>query len=215
MKTSIAIADDHHLVAQALTALIQKFDEYEVLFVAENGRDLIQNLRRSQKPDILLLDISMPDMDGFETAHHLKQHYPDIRVIVLTMADRQEHIYRMVRNGVRGYLLKGCRPHELRQALDDVRSKGYHYSEFLTSRLVRSLNQPDQGHATDGSDLNNREYEFLKLACSDLTYAQIADKMCVSTRTVDGYREAIFHKMSVKSRTAMALEAVRRGLVQL
>lgn len=215
MKTSIAIADDHHVVAQALADLIAKFENYEVLFVADSGRDLLRYLHRGQKPDILLLDISMPDMDGFETSAYLQQHHPDVKMIALTMNDRQEHIVRMVRNGVRGYLLKGCRTSELRQALDDVRTKDYHYSEFLTSRLIRSINRTEQGTSADCYAFSDREYEFLKLACSDLTYAQIADKMCVSTRTVDGYREAIFQKMNVKSRTGMALEAVRRGIVQL
>ncbi|WP_128543017.1 response regulator transcription factor [Larkinella soli] len=213
MKTSIAIADDHRLLAQALSDLIQKFDDYEVLFVAENGRDLIRYLNRGEKPDIVLLDVSMPEMDGFETAAYLKQHHPGIKVMVLSMMDREEHIVRMVRQGAKGYLLKGCRPSELRQALDDLRTKGYHYSDFFTDKLIRSLNPDGGSNPAAFFNFSDREFEFLKKACSELTYNEIADRMCVSSRTVDGYRESVFQKMNVKTRVGMVMEAIRWGLI--
>ena len=214
VKTSIAIVDDHRLLAQALADLIQKFENYEVRFVAENGRDLIRYLNRGDCPDIVLLDVNMPEMDGFETAAYLKAHCPTIKVLALSMMDREENIVRMVRNGVRGYLLKGCRPAELRLALDDLRTKGYHYSDFMTDRLVRNLNPVENNTPGSYFNFNERELTFLKWACSELTYVEIADKMCVSARTVDGYREAVFQKMQVKTRVGMVLEAIRWGLVQ-
>ncbi|RYC71929.1 MULTISPECIES: response regulator transcription factor [Spirosoma] len=215
MSTSIAIADDHHLLAEALADLIQKFDRYEVLFIAENGRDLLTRLQRGPLPDIALVDLNMPEMDGFETAVQLRQLYPSVRVMALSMTDREEHIVRMLRNGARGYLLKGCRSTELRQALDDVMEKGYYYSDFLTHRLVRSLSTTDLIASKPMFGLNNRESDFLKLACSELTYNDIADRMCVSPRTVDGYRETVFQKMGVRTRVGMVIVAVRCGLVEL
>ncbi len=215
MKTTIAIADDHLLFAQPLSEYIQKLDGYEVLFITENGRSLLSHLRRKQIPDILLLDIDMPDMDGFETAQYLQQQYPEVRTIALTMFDREEYVARMMRYGVRGYLLKGCRTSELRLALDDVRTKGHYYSEFLTRKLIRNLT-PGETTANAGlPQLNERETNFLRLSCSDLTYVEIADQMCVAPRTVDGYREALFQKMNVKSRVGMVLEGLRLGLVEL
>ena len=214
MPTTIAIADDHLLMAQALSELIEKIDGYEMLFVAANGRDLITHLKRRQIPDILLLDISMPEMDGFETAKYLREHYPEITILALSMSDRDEDVTRMIRYGVSGYLLKGSRPSEFRRALEDVRTKGTHYSEFLTERLVRSLHGPG-ADAVNTITLNDREAKFLQLSCSDLTYVEIADKMCVAPRTVDGYRESLFQKMNVKSRVGMVLEALRHGLVDL
>lgn len=213
MNTSVAIADDHRLLAQALSDLIQKFDGYDVLFVADNGHDLLNHLRRKQIPDILLLDLNMPEMDGFAAAEYLQQHYPDIRVLVLSMFDRDEQVARVMRYGVQGYLLKGCRPSELRLALDDVRTKGFHYSEFLTRKLIRNLS-PGEPTASP-LRLNEREVAFLRLASSDLTYVEIADRMCVAPRTVDGYRETLFQKLNVKSRTGMVLEGLRLGLVEL
>lgn len=215
MPISIAIADDHHLVAEAISDLIQKFDSYDVLFVAENGRDLLNRLQRGPLPDIALVDLHMPGMDGFETTVQLRQLHPTVRVLALSMTDREEHIVRMIRNGAKGYLLKGCRSAELRRALDDVMDKGLSHSEFLTNQLIRSLNAPEPVASTTAFKLNGREYNFLKLACSELTYNQIADKMCVSPRTVDGYREVVFQKMNVRTRVGMVMGAIRHGLVAL
>lgn len=213
--TTIAIADDHQLLAQALSDLIQRFDGYEMLYVAENGRDLIEKMQVSGIPDILLLDINMPEMDGFETAAYLQQHHPDLKILTLSMMDRDEHITRMIRLGVRGYLLKGCRPSELRLALDEIKTKGFYYSEFLTRHLLQSIQEAKVTINPALNQLNDRELQFLKLACTDLIYSEIADKMCVSLRTVDGYREGIFHKFQVKSRVGMVMEALRRGIIVL
>ncbi|WP_080055113.1 response regulator transcription factor [Spirosoma aerolatum] len=216
MPAYIAIADDHYLVAAALADLIKKFDNYDVLLVAENGRDLLEKLEHSsQLPDIVLLDINMPEMDGFETASQLRQRYPTVRVLVLSMNDREDHLIRMVRNGARGYLLKGCRPSELNLALNEIMTKGFYYSEYFTTQLIRNLTGPSSNGTISVFNLNEREYEFLKLACSDLTYNDIADRMSVSPRTVDGYREAVFQKMNVKNRVSMAIKAVKYGLIDL
>ncbi|QJD77458.1 response regulator transcription factor [Spirosoma rhododendri] len=215
MPISIAIADDHTLVAEAFANLIQKFDAYQVSIMAANGRDLLNQLCHLPLPDIALVDLTMPVMDGFETTAQLRELYPSVRVLALSMSADQEHIVRIMHNGARGYLLKGCRAPELRQALDDVMEKGMHYSDFLTSQLLGNLNKPVAVSPASAFDLNNREYRFLKMACSELTYNQIADQMCVSPRTVDGYREMVFQKMSVRSRVGMVIKAVRYKLVDL
>lgn len=215
MPTSIAIVDDHHLVAAALSDLVRKFENYDVLLIAENGRDLLDQLAtHSHLPDIVLLDLMMPVMDGFETLVQLRQLYPNIHVLVLSMNDHEEKIVRMIRHGARGYLLKGCRPAELLRALDDLMEKGFYSSDFLTNHLIRNLNTPRDKDSVSYINLNAREYEFLKLACSELTYSEIAQKMNVSPRTVDGYREIVFQKMNVKTRVGMVIEAIRHGLIE-
>ncbi|GAB4039699.1 response regulator [Spirosoma gilvum] len=216
MPTYVAIADDHHLVAAALSDLIRRFDTYEVILIAENGRVLLQKLEQApQLPDIVLLDVNMPEMDGFATAARLRERYSAIRVLALSMEDREEQIVRMVRNGALGYLLKDCQPDELRQALDDVMTKGYYYSDFLTSKLITTLMAPPGNGLYIPFNLNERELEFVKLACSELTYTEIADKMSLSPRTIDGYREIVFQKMNVRTRVGMAIQAIRSGMIEL
>lgn len=213
MKHTVAIVDDHELIAKAIAGLILQFTDYEVLFDAENGKELIRHFKLNQIPEIVLLDINMPEMDGYETALWLKNNHPEVKVLALSMNDKEESIVKMLRNGARGYLLKGCRPSELREALDSLINKGFYYTEFVTHRLVKSLNPDFMLNPIDSLSLSERETEFIQLACSDFTYLEIADKMCVSPRTVDGYRESVFVKLNVKSRVGLALEAIRLGLV--
>lgn len=215
MKYTVAIVDDHELVAKAIAGLVGQFADYEVLFDAENGKELIKHFKLNHIPDVVLLDINMPDMDGYETSLWLKNNYPEVKVLALSMNDKEEAIVRMLRNGVRGYLLKGCRPSELRDALDSVINKGFYYTEFITSRLIKSLSADFVLNPIEALGLNEREAEFVQLACTDMTYVEIADKMCVSPRTVDGYRESLFVKFNVKSRVGLAVEAIRLGVVQV
>lgn len=220
MKTSVAIVDDHRLLAEALANLINRLTDYEVLFCAENGQDLFVKLEQHATPQIVLLDVNMPVMNGHSTLIRLHECYPAIRVIVLSMLDDEQTVVAMMRQGTCGYLLKGCQPAELRQALDDVRDKGLYASAFTTGHLLGQLNRTAAVATTpttkrtgnDPNHLNDRERTFVRLACSEMTYVEIADKMCVSPRTVDGYREAVFEKMHVKTRVGLVMEAIRLGL---
>lgn len=219
MPFQIAIIDDHRLVAAGIADLIRKFENYDVQLMAENGLDLLSQLEQSsQLPDIALVDVNMPEMDGFETTEQLRLRYPAIRVLVLSMEDREDQIIRMIRNGARGYLLKDCRPAELRQAFDDVMSKGFYYSDFLANHLVNNLVAPSTHPVStppQSFNLNDREQEFLTLACSELTYNEIADRMFVSPRTVEGYRDSVFQKLNVKTRVGMVLVAIKHRLVKI
>ena len=216
MPTSIAIVDDHEMVAEGFANLIQKFDDYEVMFTVGNGPDLLHRLQRGLFPDIVLLDLCLPDVDaGFETATQLFEQHPTVRVLVLTTYDKEEYVVRMMRSGARGYVLKGAHSSELRRALDNIMTKGFYYSDFLSAQLIRSINTPEPAHPSVPFNLKKSELTFLKLACNDdeLTYYAIADRMCVSPRTVDGYRESVFQKMGVKSRSGMVKKAIANKLV--
>ncbi|MCF0069494.1 response regulator transcription factor [Dyadobacter sp. CY261] len=215
MKSTIAIVDDHTLMATALSGLVRQYQDYEVLYDVQSGRDLMHRLRQNMIPEIILLDVNMPEMTGFEVALWLKDNHPGIRVIALSMNDKEEAIVKMLRNGACGYLLKGCKAHELKTALDMVVSKGFYYSEFMTSQLIRSLSMPVTEDVATRLGLTQREKDFIQLACGDLTYIEIADKLCVSPRTVDGYREAVFQKMEVKSRTGMVIAAIRLKIISI
>jgi two-component system, NarL family, invasion response regulator UvrY len=213
----VALADDHILLRNGLAGLINGFDGYTVLFEANNGQDLMNTLDTNNLPDLVLLDINMPVKDGFETALWLKQNHPDIKVLALSMYDNEPSIIKMLRNGAKGYLLKDTAPKEFKTALDAVMSKGFYYSEMVTGKLIHAVNNMDepQQQKNSFSKLNEKETEFLKLACTEMTYKEIADKMFLSPRTIDGYRDALFEKLNVKTRVGLVMYAIKTGLVQV
>lgn len=208
---NIALVDDHVLLRNGLAELINGFAGYRVTLEVGNGRELTQRLDPAHLPDIALLDIHMPFMDGYATAEWLKKNHPSVKILALTMEDHETAIIRMLRCGASGYLLKDTETSEFRTALDTLVARGYYHSDLVTDALMKSLN--GTAKAQTARDLNAREIEFLKLCCSDLTYKEIADKMCLSVRTIDGYREDLFQKLGVRNRAGLVMFAMREGLV--
>src|SRR5690349_10896167 len=214
-QIKVALVDDHVLLRNGLASLVKSFGEYTVIFEANNGRHFIEQLQAKAVPDVVLLDINMPEMDGYDTALWLKKHYPEIKVLALSMYDNENAIIRMFKASAKGYILKDCDPLELRTALDSVVRKGYYYSEMVTGKLIYTLNQLDEEESNIKQlvQLNEREIEFLKLACTEMTYKEIADRMFLSPRTIDGYRDALFEKLSAKTRVGLVMYAIRNGIV--
>jgi len=215
LKPSVVLVDDHVLLRTGLANLIRSFGEYAVLFEAGNGHDFIRQLKPRSLPDIVLLDINMPDMDGYETALWIKRNHPEIKILALSMYDTDNSIIRMLKNGVKGYILKDSDPAELKMALESVINKGFYYSEMVTGKLIHTINTLDipDHHARHVLTLNDRELEFLKLACTECTYKEIAEQMYLSPRTIDGYRDTLFEKLNVKTRVGLVLYAIRNGIV--
>jgi DNA-binding NarL/FixJ family response regulator len=214
----LGIVDDHKLFRKGLISLIEMaYPKCEILFEADNGVDLQQKLKSPNLPEIIIMDVNMPGMDGFESAQWLKENHPEIKVLVVSMVEREEAIVRMLKLGVKGYLSKDVEPHELGEALRSINNRGFYYTDFLTGKLVLSLQSEETGKEKVNRQLqiNDREKLFLQLACSELTYNEIADKMFLSPKTIDGYRNSLFEKLHVKSRVGLALYAVKNGLVSL
>lgn len=214
---NLALVDDHTLFRKGMISLLDLVGiPFRVLFEASNGQELMSRIGNQDEPDIILLDINMPGMDGPATVQWLKAHYPLVKVLVVSMVEKEEIIVRMLKLGVKGYLCKDVEPKELGEALTAIQNKGFYYTDFITGKLVHSIQQDDSRVSTNESgQLNDREREFLKWVCSDLTYTEIAAKMFLSPKTVDGYRNALFEKLNVKSRVGLALFAVKQGLVDL
>ena len=215
----LALVDDHTLFRKGLINLIELVcSDCDILFEADNGFDLQQKITKENEPDILLLDVNMPKMDGFATVQWLTENFPLVKILVVSMVEKEESIVRMLKLGVKGYLSKDVEPQVLGEALNDIMNKGFYYTDFITGKLVHALNSnnnPDKVKTDAMRLMNDREKDFLQLACSELTYNEIAGKMFVSPKTIDGYRNALFEKFNVKSRVGLVLFAIKNELVVL
>jgi two-component system invasion response regulator UvrY len=211
-KIRIAIADDHIVMRNGLAELVTKLG-YNVLFEGSNGREIIDRISVKNLPDIVLMDINMPEMDGFATSNWFKANYPKVKILALSTYDDEGAIIRMLKNGARGYLLKSSEADELKRAIESVHAKGFYYSEIVTGTLFRSIREDEEAGIV--SNLNDREIHFLELAPTEMTYKEIAAVMHVSPRTVDGYRETLFEKLGVKSRIGLVLFAIKNRIVHV
>ncbi|MGZ5218955.1 MAG: response regulator [Chitinophagaceae bacterium] len=218
VKTSkniqVAIADDHSLLRSALAKLINTFEGYTVVMEADNGKDLCEKIVKSVLPDIVLLDINMPEMDGFETTQWLHRKYPHVKVLTLSMLSDERSIIKIFRLGAKGYLLKNADPRELREALDAIMDKNVYLSEYVSSKLVSGLHN-DADVDIREVVLNEKEREFLRWTCSELSYKDIAEKMFISPRTVDDYRQSLFNKLKVHSRVGLVMYAIRNKIAEV
>ena len=215
MSITLALADDHVLLRNGLASLLEDL-EYQVIFQADNGKQFIEKLKIHDAPDVALMDINMPEMDGYDTTLWLKKNYPSIKVLALSMYDDENAIIRMLKNGAKGYILKDTDPFELETAIHALVTKGFYHSELVSGTLIHTINHldsPEHAGAKEMYGLNEREIEFLKFICTDLTLKEIADRMHVSPRTVDGYRDALLEKLECKSRVGLAIFAIKNGIV--
>ncbi|MBN8837405.1 MAG: response regulator transcription factor [Sphingobacteriia bacterium] len=216
-EIKIAIVDDHAMFRKGLCMLVNLFPNHTVLFDAENGKDFIKQLNENDLPHIVLLDINMPEMDGYETANWVKQNYPEIKILALSTMDSEAAIIKMIKCGAKGYVLKDANPEELKLAFSELLAKGFFYNELVSRKILNSVNAlVDEHHEVNKLlNLSERELEFLKLSCSEKSYAQIAKEMFVSERTVDGYRDALFKKLNITTRVGLVMYAIKNGIVQL
>jgi DNA-binding NarL/FixJ family response regulator len=215
--TKIALVDDHSLLRGSLASLINSFEGYNVVLEADNGKDFIHQLQTHPHPDIVLLDITMPEMNGFETAAWIKKNLQQTRVLVLSMMDDDTAIIAMLKEGARGYILKDSKPLIFRQALDNIRDKGFFMNELVSNKMLNYVvgDEKKTNYANVLTQLTEKETTFLRLACSELTYKEIAAEMGLSPRTVEGYRDELFKKLNVMSRVGLVMLAIKNGLYKL
>jgi two-component system invasion response regulator UvrY len=211
MQTNkLILADDHILLREALANLINNFDEFNVTATAGNGEEVIKALENGCQANIILMDLNMPKMDGYETAKWMAQRYPAIKIVILTMYDSEIALIRLLQAGVNGFLKKDIHPSELKNALLTIAAGEYYYSNHTTNKIA-SLFRKQSG--VEKAILNDNEIEFLKLASTDMTYKEIAHAMKMTPRHIDSYRDALFTKLDVKSRVGLAIYAVKNGIV--
>jgi DNA-binding NarL/FixJ family response regulator len=210
----IIIVDDHLLFSQALNGLISNYKEFNILTVLSDGSELVgyvSNVNNIQ-PEIVLMDIQMPIMNGIEATDWLKEHKPEIKVLALSMECDETTILKMLRAGAKGYLLKDIHPTVLHHALLEVHQNGFYYTENVANTLLNSI---DKKPTIQNIKFKDKELQFLKLCCTELTYKKIAEEMFLSPKTIENYREALFEKLEVKTRIGLVLYAIKEKIVIL
>ena len=209
-KRKIIIVDDHLLFSQSLELLIKSFGDYEVISRFENGKVFIDYLEQNNEAeiDLILLDVNMPVLDGLSTMKWLKDNRPDLKVIALSVNDDEEIIIKMITNGAKGYLLKDTSPEIFKEAIECVVEKGFYFTELVSGMLINKVNSDNKKIS-----LKEKEIVFIKHACTEMTYKEIASEMCLSPKTIDGYRESLFDKLEIKTRIGLVLYAIKHKIV--
>ncbi len=207
MNYSVVVVDDHTLLSQAIGGLVDEFENFKVLYLCKNGQELLDKIKDPKNiPDVVLMDINMPILNGIETTEFLKNNFPRIKVLALSIEEDENTILKMLRAGAKGYLMKDTKKEILEEALTQVIEKGHYHTNTVAQILVGSLNKDSEDES-----LKEREIEFIKLACTEMTYKEIADIMCLSPKTIEGYRDALYTKLKLKNRMGLMLYAIRHN----
>ncbi len=223
MLITIALADDHQLVRKGIKLLLDELNAFEVVAEASNGKELIEKIADLETPPALaLIDVNMPVMDGVETVKVLTKKYPEMGLIALSVSTDLRVVREMIRSGANAYLNKDSDSDVVRRILLEVHDKGFYYDQNVIDSLkiaeddafdLTGLSDKTFKHASNQLTLlSEREKEFLKLSCTEMTYKEIGHEMGVTPRTVDGYRESLFAKLSIRSRTGLVIFAIQAGL---
>lgn len=216
MGLTIALVDDHILIRNALSDLLRR-NNYTVVCEADNGKVFFDYLETNPLPDIILLDINMPVMDGYSTMEEISRKYKEHKVIALSMYDSEQSIFRMINAGAKGYLLKESQPKELIAAIESVNTLGIYYSEIVNSKLIKglaSIVDKDQ-KKNNVLEFTPKEIEILHQFCTEMSYKEIATKLSLSVRTIEGYRDGLFDKTGINTRVGLVIYAIKTGVVRL
>ncbi len=215
MSIRILLADDHTILRAGLKMMLNAQPDMEVVGEAQDGRQALQEAQRLQ-PDIILMDITMPDMNGIEATKQLKKELPDVKVLILTMHEHEEYVFQALRAGASGYMLKEAADTDLISALRIIQSGQFYLSPAAQSVMVGDyLQRVRTGEEKDSySSLTEREREILKLVAEGYTNNQIAERLVISPKTVDTHRTHIMDKLNLHSRAELVKYAMRRGLLE-
>jgi DNA-binding NarL/FixJ family response regulator len=217
-KIKLGIADDHKIFRNGLKATLEDCADFDLVLEASNGKQLIAMLGSATVlPDVMLMDIKMPELDGIQTTAVVKQLYNKIKVLALSMFNEDKYIVDMMKAGASGYLLKNAEPEEIIEAISTVYHKDYYFNEHLSITLIKQLagNTHTGNFGQSLADFNEREIEVLKLVCQEYSNQEIADKICLSVRTVEGYRARLFEKTKSKNLVGLVIFAVKTGIISV
>lgn len=213
----IALVDDHLLFRQGIKAILQEENDMEITLEASNGQEFLEQLRNAVvKPKVVLLDIRMPILDGYETAKIVLETYPDMKIIILTMHEEERHIIRMIELGVNGYLMKNASREEVVDCIKSVLEYDYYFNNKITS-IMRKVMMYKGKRSTNHiiHDLTERELEVLQLICQEYTAKEIGEKLFISFRTVEGHRKKLLSKLNVRNTAGLVVLALKNEIVTI
>jgi DNA-binding NarL/FixJ family response regulator len=218
-KIRIAIVDDQQLFRKGLATLIEGVENFELVAEAESGKVLLEQFKAFDiLPDVALVDMNMPEMNGIELAGILHNEYPAVKIVILTVHDQERFISKMIQGGASGYLIKNCEIDELVQAINTVHQTGFYIND-LTLRAMANAAKYKGDNITNINnipiEITKREHEVLQMICMQWTNSEIADKLFVSVRTVDGHRNNILAKTGCRNTAGLVLFAVSNGLYDI
>jgi DNA-binding NarL/FixJ family response regulator len=208
----VIIADDHEIFRDGLKLMLQKQPDIELLAEAEDGKELIEKTELL-KPDVVITDVKMPRMDGASATRYLTEHHPDIGIIALTMFDEEEQIIEMLESGAKGYLLKNADKNEIKEAIQSVYEQTPYYCKHTSHRLAQLVAKSKFNPYRHKAKLEfaDREKEIITYICEGITNKEIAEKIFLSVRTVEGLRMKIMEKMDVKNTAGIIIYAIKNG----
>lgn len=209
-KHKVVIVDDHSLVRKAIVKLINTFDDFQVIYDVSSGNELKENITKNVLPDVVLMDINMPDGNGYETTSFLHKNYPLVKVLALSMYTEDAIIIKILKAGAKGYILKSSEPEILQIALTSIIKNDFYLPEEISGKIISGLQNFSENE--NPIILNDREKTFLKLLCTEMSYKEIAAKMFVSHRTIDEYKANLCEKLSVHTRLGLVMVAIKKIL---
>ncbi|OEK00278.1 hypothetical protein BFP97_01560 [Roseivirga sp. 4D4] len=212
----VAIADDHKLFREGIHFLIDQMEGISICFEVADGKELIIRLKE-EVPDVLLLDLDMPEMDGIEVLKEVRSLYSSMGVIILTMHSDAKMIAYLMELGANGYLMKDTSPEELEQAIRSVKEEGFYFNKAVSEAMLGGLknHSPKKPVLKNNVTLTSREIEVLELICQEYTAKEIAEKLFISPRTAEGHRRSLIEKLGVKNTAGLIVRAVKEGLIDI
>jgi DNA-binding NarL/FixJ family response regulator len=213
---NLAIADDHKIFREGLKATLEDCADLNLIFEAGNGIELVKQLA-VKSPDVVLMDIKMPEMDGMQATAYIHENFSHVKVLALSMYNEDKYILNMMKAGASGYLLKNAEPQEIVDAIFTVYKKGFYFNEHLSITLIKQLMEKSthNSRGKEETELNEREIEVLKLICQEKQNTEIADKLFLSVRTVEGYRTKLFEKTGSKNIVGLVIYAIKKGIIDV
>ncbi|MBN1118759.1 MAG: response regulator transcription factor [Bacteroidales bacterium] len=214
---NIIIADDHKMFRDGISYVLEKIKGVKVIGEASTGEDVL-NLLKTMKPDIILMDISMPVLDGIQATKKITAEYPELKVIALSMFGDQDYYYKMIQSGAKGFLLKESGKDELEQAIFSVSRGENYFSQELLRKIIFNMGQTKyiaQDEASNIIKLTSRELDVLKLTCRGLSNQEISDKLFISTKTVEGHKTSLLNKTNTRNTASLIVFAIKNKLVDL